>query len=393
MRGQAKRYIAKNKPQIVVVAGSVGKTSTTQAVATVLDQQFIVRKTLHNYNTDLGVPCSIFARHFPNKLKNPFAWLLIILKNQVSLLKTAPFDVLVLELGTDIPGEIVEFAWLKPDIAVVTAVAAEHMEYFKTLDAVAKEELSVASYSELTIINKTMVSGKYLKYADTEQLYNYNRTDIVHLGLAAEDLGVVGDHSIDAVAAGIAVGKQMKLSVSALLNGAKSINSQPGRMKKLNGIEGSVLIDDSYNSSPEAVIAALDYLYSTDYSQRIALLGNMNELGETSADEHKRIGLHCDPKKLDLVVTLGPDSNNYTASAAKDSGCAVAEANTPNEAADIIKRQLKENAIVLLKGSQNAVFAEEATKLLLANIADEKNLVRQGSFWMKIKDDCFKDMS
>jgi UDP-N-acetylmuramoyl-tripeptide--D-alanyl-D-alanine ligase len=319
-------------------------------------------------------------------MKNIFGWGLLLSKNQLQLIGPKKVDVLVLELGTDSPGDIAEFSWLLPDIAIVTAVTPEHMEFFKTLDAVAVEELSVAKFSEKTIVNKQMVDHTFLKFAETEQLYNYSRDDIQHVGLKPEDLQVVGEHSIDAVSAGLAVGRELGMQTSSLQTGAKAVESQPGRMRVLNGLNSSKLVDDTYNSSPDAVIAALDYLYSVDSPQRIALLGNMNELGDSSSMEHTKIGKYCDPKKLDLVVTLGEDANHYLADAAKDNGCAVAAAQTPQEAANIIKNQLvDEGAIILLKGSQNSVFAEEAVKLLLANPDDENKLVRQSAFWQKKK--------
>ena len=386
LRWQAQKFIAKNNPKVVCVTGSVGKTSTTQAISTILSQSFMVRATIANYNTDIGVPCSIFGNHFPTNIKNPFAWAILVTKNQLQLTGMSRVDVLVLELGTDLPGDIAEFAWLAPDIAIVTAVAPEHMEFFKTLDAVAEEELSVAKFSEKTIVNKEMVDQKYLKFAQTEQLFNYSRTDIQHAGLKPDDLKVVGTHSIDAVSAGLAVGRDLGMQISSMVAGAKLVEAQNGRMKVLSGINESKLIDDTYNSSPDAVIAALDYLYSTDYNQRIALLGSMNELGESSANEHTKIGKYCDPTKLDLVVTLGEEANHYLADAAKENGCAVAEAQTPQEAANIIKNQMNEGSAVLVKGSQNGVFAEEAVKLLLVNPEDEKYLVRQSPFWLKKKD-------
>ena len=392
LRWQAKKYIAKNNPKIIVVTGSVGKTSTTQAVAIVLEQFFMVRKTLHNYNSDIGVPCSIFAKQIPSSLKNPLSWIAIIVVNQIQIYKNASFDVLVLELGTDTPGEIEAFSWLKPDIAVITAVAPEHMEFFKTIDNVAIEELSVASFSDVVIVNKNMVASKYLKYVDNDQIFNYSRSDINHLGLKLSDLAVIGEHSIDAVSAGLAVGRALGMKKSDLIIGAKVVTPLSGRMNLLRGINNSTLIDDTYNSSPTAVTAALDYLYSVKASQRIALLGNMNELGETSADEHTLIGKYCNPKKLDLVVTLGSDANKYTASSAKFRGCAVVETTTPYEAAAIIKSQMKEDAVILLKGSQDRGFVEETVKILLENPEDTKHLVRQSPLWIKIKTANLKDI-
>lgn len=391
LRWQSSRLIRKHKPTIVVVSGSVGKTSTTQAIITVLSEEFAVRGTLKNYNTDIGVPCSIFGRRFPQGLKNPFAWAKLLIANQLDLLKKPSFTTLVLELGTDKPGELADFSWLSPDIAVVTAVAQEHMEQFKTLDAVAQEELTVSSYSAKTLINKHMIEQRYLEFADSDELFNYAREDISHLKLKKSDLQVLGAHSIDAVAAGIAVGKALGMSTEQLKNGAKKVQSQPGRMKQLEGIKHSVLIDDTYNSSPEAVIGALDCLYGYDAPQKIVLLGNMNELGAHSHDAHQRIGEYCDPKELDLVVTLGEDANHHTADAAKKSGCRVVSTQSPYEAAVKIKEELHSGGAVLLKGSQNGVFAEEAVKLLLENPEDAQYLVRQDTFWQKIKSKQFKD--
>ena len=393
LKAQAEKYINKYNLRVVVVAGSVGKTSTTYAIANILSEQFSVRSTIKNYNTDIGVPCSIFNQPIPNSLRNPFAWIWIFVKNFVLTYKKPPFEILVLEIGTDVPGEIEQFKWLKPDIAVVTAVADEHMEFFKSIDAVAKEELSVSNYSAKTIINKRMVANEYLRYADSSELYNYDREDIYHIGLVVADLQVAGEHSIDAVAAGIAVGKTLGMDKESLARGAKAVNPLPGRMQPLRGIKNSTIIDDTYNASPESVLAALDYVYASGAPQKIVLLGNMNELGETSAASHMKIGEYCNSSKIDLVLTLGPDANKHTAPKAKQKGCMVIETENPYQAAEIIKDNMKENALILCKGSQNKVFAEETVKLLLANPDDASKLVRQSKFWMKIKADCFKEIT
>jgi UDP-N-acetylmuramoyl-tripeptide--D-alanyl-D-alanine ligase len=374
---------------VVVVTGSVGKTSTTQAIATVLEKQFRVGRTIKNYNSDLGVPCSITSCNIPDNLKNPLAWLAVITKGFLKLLLKQKIDIYVLELGTDRPGEIAQFYWLKPDIAVITAIAPEHMEYFKTIEAVAVEELSVSDYSQLVMINKNMVPNEYLNLINNDEIYNYSREDIVNVGLKAKDLNVIGDHSLDAVSAGLGVAKQLGMAIEEIKEGALEIEAQNGRMNQLAGLKNSVLIDDTYNSSPEATLAALDYIYSLPKSQKIVLLGNMNELGETSEIEHTKIGEYCNPDKLDLVITLGVDANKYTAESARKKGCKVAQARDPYEAGELIKEQLEQGAVVLFKGSQNGVFAEEAVKMLLADPDDSKYLVRQSKFWMKIKKESF----
>ncbi len=356
-----------------------------------LASELTVTSTIGNYNTDIGVPCSIFGRTIPRRISNPFAWGVIFLRNELALLFGSGAEALVLELGTDTPGEIASFAWLKPHVAVVTAVAPEHMEFFKTIEAVAQEELAVADYSARVVVNGRMIDERFLAGIDMDTLTKYDRADIAGYDLTPKDLRVVGAHSIDSIAAALAVGDALELSNQGMVTAAREVLPKPGRMSELKGINSSRLIDDTYNSSPEAVIAALDYIYTQKAPQKIALLGNMNEFGDASRDAHIAIGEYCDPDKLDLVVTLGPDANAYTAPAARAHGCTVEETNTPYEAGELIKRHMKEGVLVLLKGSQNKVFAEEATKILLADPSDERRLVRQSIDWLEKKQRNFNE--
>ncbi len=376
------KFINKKRPKIVVATGSVGKTSTTQAIATVLKAKYSVLTTKGNYNTDIGVVMTIFGQHSKT---NVLAWIWLSLKVCFLSFRKPKHEVYVLELGTDHPGEIATFSFLKPDIAVVTAVAPEHMEFFKTIEAVAEEELSVSKYSQTTLINKRMVADKFLK--DLGDIGFYDRSDVL---AHAPNLKVVGIHSLDAVAAAAKLAEMLGMNKGEISDAIQQIEPQPGRMNVLKGVNDSVLIDDTYNSSPEAAKAALDYLYSLKAPQKIVLLGNMNELGDTSADSHREIGEYCDPGKLDMVLTLGPDSNNFLAEAAEKRGCKVVRCKTPYEAGDKIKEFIKTGAVVLLKGSQNGVYAEEATKMLLADSNDTSKLVRQTSYWPAKKKASFK---
>lgn len=390
---QAKWFIAKNKPVIIGVAGSIGKTSTTQAIATILRQCFRVRATIKSYNTDIGVPCTIFQKPLPQNLNNPLAWIRIIASNQVSLFRRTNVEVLVLELGTDRPGDLAIFTWLPVDTCVITAVADEHMEFFGTLDAVAEEEMSVASFSKKLLLNKRMINEEYYAGIDPKRTAFYDRDDLSQFGLTLDELRVIAPHSSDAVVAGLNIGRQLGMNDNELKKGAQAVEPQAGRMTKLTGVNNSILIDDTYNASPKAYFAALDYLYSINSPQKIVLLGNMNELGESSPELHRQVGAYCDPKQIVLVVTLGPDANQYAAAAAREAGCTVQETTSPYQAAEIIKATLTNSgACVLLKGSQNKVFAEEAVKMLLANPEDVSKIVRQSPFWMAKKKACFGDV-
>ena len=144
-------------------------------------------------------------------------------------------------------------------------------------------------------------------------------------------------------------------------------------------------MDETYNSSPLAAKAALDVLYGLQAPQKIAVLGNMNELGTFAKAAHIEVGEYCNPEHLDIVLTLGPEANKYLAPAARAKGCQVKTFQTPYEVGEFLRSHIQPNAVVLVKGSQNKVFAEEAIKLILANPADAERLVRQSPAWLKKK--------
>lgn len=404
---QVRRLRSKNNFQTVAVAGSVGKTSTKLAIASVLGSKYKVRHQEGNYNDLITVPLIFFGRSLKS-LFNPLGWLGIFISNEIQLHRTYPFDVVVLELGTDGPGYLPEFKrYIKPlDIGVLTAITPEHMEYFADLDAVASEESVISELSTLTMANKDTCVAKYLKpdylsYA-INQPADYQMTDIVFDETGANFEVLAGGKSmlaakheavteplLYAILAAAAVGHKLAMTGEEIEAGIAKIKPARGRMSILSGINNSKIIDDTYNASPEAVKAALKTLYRLSAPHKIALLGNMNELGKYSADAHKEIGHLCDPAKLDLVVTLGPDANAYLAPAVKERGCKVQTFEDPYSAGEFIKGQLQDQTLILVKGSQNKVFAEETVKLLLADPADAGRLVRQSKKWLSIKHRAF----
>ncbi|HEX5797147.1 MAG TPA: cyanophycin synthetase, partial [Candidatus Saccharimonadales bacterium] len=192
------------------------------------------------------------------------------------------------------------------------------------------------------------------------------------------------------ICAAVAVAHELDLTEPLIQKGIKAIRPANGRMRVLEGINSSVIIDDTYNASPDAVKTALDTLYENKAPQKIAVLGNMNELGRFSPDAHSKVGEYCDPKQLDMVLTIGPDANRYLAAAAKKQGCEVETFDNPYAAADFLKEAIRPQALILAKGSQNGVFAEETVKQILADSRDVSKLVRQEPHWLKIKAKQFK---
>jgi UDP-N-acetylmuramoyl-tripeptide--D-alanyl-D-alanine ligase len=402
---QTRRLYKKNDFKVVAVAGSVGKTSTKLAIANVLKAKYQVQYQDGNYNDLVSVPLIFFGEELPN-LFNPLAWLAVFWRNEQKLRKPYVYQVVVVEVGTDAPGQIKQFAaYLKIDIAVLTSITPEHMEFFAGLDAVAKEELDIAKVSAKLLYNQDLVEPKYLDgigaklvsygmnhsadYQTSRIVFNDDKCDFEVLKNGKTFLktsnDLISEPQLYSVAAAVALASELGLSPQEIDMGLHNIHPVSGRMQRLKGLNNSLIIDDTYNSSPEAVKAALATLDRLKAPYKIAILGNMNELGNYSRQAHEEIGALCNPKELDLVVTIGPDANQYLAPAAASKGCKVESFNDPYSAGEYVKSQIQDGSIILAKGSQNRVFAEEAVKIILADPNDAQKLVRQSPKWLKIK--------
>lgn len=404
---QVVRLRQRNKFTVIAVAGSVGKTSTKLAIAKTLSGGLKVQYQEGNYNDRLTVPLVFFGHEQPG-IYNLIGWRQIIRHNREQLAKPYPYDVVVVELGTDAPGQLKDFAYLQPDIFVLTAIADEHMEYFKTLPAVAAEELVPVSYSDRILVNTDDVPPEYVPQT-THLAYgikagDYTAVKRTPIGLQGQQIAfrlpggkdkgskdftaqvaALGDQGVKIVLAAVAVADMLGMPAAKIKQALKAVTPVSGRMQILAGKRGSLIIDDTYNASPVAVEAALDVLYNAPAKQRIAILGSMNELGEDSSTMHSEIGGYCDPNKLDLVVTIGHEAAESLAPVAKNQGCTVASFNNPYDAGRYVAEHIKPEAVILAKGSQNGVFAEEAVKILLANQAQARKLVRQSSYWLAQK--------
>ncbi|RWZ78906.1 MAG: hypothetical protein EOT05_04145 [Candidatus Microsaccharimonas sossegonensis] len=400
--------------KLIIVTGSVGKTSTKVAIGTVLSEKFRVRLHEGNHNAELSTPLAILGIEYPKNVKSISAWLKIFTAARRRIKEPADVDVIVQEVGSDRIGQVPHFGtYAKPAIAVVTAVSEEHMEFFKTLDAVAAEELSAANFSDRALINRDDIAGKYADDLTNANINTYGTTDAAEYNFTQEDFSisngftgifrargefdvgikvnvkVMGEHSIRAVVAAGAVGVRMGLSQDQLRNGLEKIRAVSGRMNVLRGVRNTVIIDDTYNASPLAVESALEALYQLSVPQKIAVLGSMNELGDTSPAAHELVGQLCNGNQLAYVVTVGDNAETYLAPAAKKNGNQVVSFKSALEAGAFVHKVLEEGAAILFKGSQGGIYLEEAVKIVLHSTEDESRLVRQSPEWLQIKSDFF----
>lgn len=403
---QVARLRKKYNPMVIAVAGSIGKTSTKSAIAHVLSEHFKVQWQNGNYNDIVSVPLIFFGQKMPS-LHNIFGWAWKIVVSEWHIQTNWRYEVVVVELGTDYKGNMQLFKqYLHADYGVLTGIAPEHMEYFKDLDDVAEEELTIAEIADTILVNTTATAKKYQQQLTSPLTYGEGPDDcritthpisatlrrpVVFTLKTGErfafETPLLGKQSLPALAAATLLAIKLELRESEVSKALRSYRPFPGRMQPLQGKKGTLLIDDTYNASPDATTAALDTLYEVPGKKKIAILGQMNELGSFSQSLHEQVGKHCDPKKLDLLVTVGEDANTYLADVAQKRGCKVMRCPTSYHAADIVLPLLEKDTIVLAKGSEGGIFMEEAVKELLANPQDSKKLVRQSPHWLRKKEE------
>lgn len=406
-RGVIRRY----RPKIVMITGSVGKTSTKDAVAAVLAPHYFVRKSDKSFNSDFGVPFTIFNAE--NPWGRPLAWIKVI-KNALTylLLPNHYPNMLVLEVGADRPGDLARILKIAtPDAVVVTRLPEipVHVEAYASPEAVREEEFSpayalapgaplvISADDETSVDNAVRTSatittygvedGAHVQIANIDYAMEHDRVIGMKGTLktrGGETLpiivsGSVGDTQLFPIAAGVALGEALGISPSMSAQALREYVPPPGRGRMLDGINGSVILDDTYNASPAAVERALATLASFPAKGRkIAVLGDMLELGRYSAMEHDRIGVIA-RKSADHVYAVGVRSRAY---AGAHTDPKVTLFSTSVEAAATLPHDIKPGDVILVKGSQS-IRMERVVEALLANKADVAELVRQEPAWKR----------
>ena len=411
----ARGILVKYRPRVVMVTGSVGKTSVKDAVAAALGAKFHLRASEKSYNNEFGVPLTIIGAKHP--WNNPTSWIRVLGEALALIFLPNHYpNLLVLEVGADRPGDMKRILdFVTPDAVVVTQLpeVPVHVAAYASPAAVREEKFfpayALASGAPLIIsaddeyakrlasrLPVHLTTYGFAKHADiriedAEASLNTAppgmRARIV-VGKSSHDifaLGALGRHQLFAPAAALAVACSFGMTVPEALVGLESYISPPGRARILKGLRTSTLIDDSYNASPAAVEEALRSLTLLPAKRRIAVLGDMLELGRYSVEEHTRIGTFA-ATHVDIVVGVGVRAKAI-ADAAFESHKNANRAlyfSSAYEAADALKEFLQPGDVVLIKGSQ-VVRTERIVEALLASADDTKYLVRQEPEWLCCK--------
>lgn len=372
---EARVAIAMHHPRIVAVTGSVGKTSTKDAVAAALaaSAAATVRKSQKSFNSDFGVPLAIL--NLKNAWNNPIVWLWRVIEGFFEMFSFCFPKILVLEIGADHPGDIRSIAkWLPADVVVFTRMSdvPVHVEFFGSPEKVFEEKISLigALKKEGTIV----VNADDKKFMSAAQ-----RSGKKFIAYGAEHTDTKELPKLAALSVCSALHFDMEKAKKALM----SYVGPTGRMKMINGIKGSTIIDDTYNSSPIALESALHALSSRG-GRRIAVLGNMAELGGYSRRAHYEAGKLV-AKSADILFAVGLSAKDFVRGA-RDAGMPPAkiyEFRTSVEAGKKLLQILRASDSVLIKGSQSARMEKAVKMIMLEKHLSKHLLVRQESEWNK----------
>lgn len=422
LRFFAKAILNKYQPEIVAVTGSVGKTTTKEAIYTVLASTFLVRQNIKNYNNEIGIPLTIIGAEAGGK--SIFKWLAVFFKAIKLLIGTGKNypKILVLEMGADHPGDIKYLTDFVPvKIGVVTAVAPVHLEFFKTLEQVAKEKSNIiknlskdgfavlnsddqlvrqmARKSEGKVLFFGLLPQAEIRASEIAISHEVNYQDVTTIQGISFKLNykgnvipvllpkVLGEHLVYSALAAIAVGIIYKINLHTITESLKKFEPPKGRMHIILGIKRTLIIDDTYNSSPLATSKALYQLSQINLGtnhKKYAVLGDMLELGGFTEQAHQEVGEAVVEYGIDYLITVGEMSRDIIRGAI---GKGMPKDHCFNfqdslEAGKFLQQRISEGDLILIKGSQG-IRMEKAVKEIMAEPQKAGELlVRQDKEWV-----------
>ena len=340
---------------VIAITGSVGKTSTKDMIASVLKEKYNVSKTQGNYNNHIGVPLTIL-----NWEENT--------------------EAAVVEMGMNHLGEIEKLTEIaKPTIAVITNIGTAHIGNLGTRENILKAKLEILkglNESGRIVINN---DNDLLHNCDTRKYKkityginnesNYVAQDIIMNQSNSEyiikidenkykiKVPVSGEHFIYNSLCAISIGRELGIEIEKIINGINGFELT-GNRNEIKQINDLIIINDFYNASYDSMKASLEVLARMSAKRKVAILGDMLELGEYSENLHRKVGEEVVKNKVDILLTIGENSRAIADEAKKQGMKEVYEFNTKEECINKIYEIIKKEDCVLLKASNGMKFGE-----------------------------------
>lgn len=423
----ARKTIARYTPVIIGITGSVGKTSTREAIFTVLKKKYRVRTAEKNYNNEIGIPLTILG--IPHYGRNILAWLSVFVRIAVNvyLRKRERYpEVLILEYAIDRPGDmdyLISIA--KPSITVVSAIGdiPVHVEFFggpeeliaekaKLVEALPHDGYAILNHDDYAVLDmKGRTKARVFTYG-TEEHATLRITNYMFQTVRSDKSGDIPDgtafkisyegdvipirlhntfgmsHSY-AAAAAIAVGITFRMNLIEISDALREYVSPPGRLRLLHGIKNSFILDDTYNAAPESMRVALDTLKSIPGKRKIAVLGDMLEIGKYAEQAHRAIGDQA-AEFVDLLLTVGPRAK-FIADEVLIRGIEahprrleinqVFRFDDSITAGKALDSMIQEGDLILVKGSQDLQMERVVLEIMAEPQRAHELLVRQDEYW------------
>lgn len=347
-------YRKKLRAKIVGITGSNGKTSTKDITAGILSQRFKTQKTVGNYNTEIGVPYTLLSLD-------------------------EDCEAAVIEMGMEKKGEI-DFLtrMVQPDVGIITSVGLVHIDNFPSIEEIAKAKLEIANgikegglfiyFGDDPLIEDTVKNTK-IKDSIRKQTFGLKEFNTLYLKEFREDLeGItfrVSDESFGELHAEM-LGKHQALNAMAAILAAKELGMAPeeirlgllktektGLRNEIVKINNCTILNDCYKSNPVSIKAALEIFEMFKSDKKVVVLGDMLGYREMSHDMHYNVGKNLASHSIDELVTIGQEAKYMAKGARENTGIKrIKEFDTKEEATEYLKKYLKEDCSILIKGSR-----------------------------------------
>lgn len=411
-----RRIIQIQKPFIIGITGSVGKTSTKEAIATVLKARYRLRASARSFNNELGLPFTIIGVDAPGK--DLGAWWSIFKQAFGLLQKRSDYpELLVLEMGADRVGNITALTKLAPlNVGVLTTIGPSHLEYFKTIDNVTKEKsvifkslpkdgLAVLNIDDPIIATLTgKVSAKLLTYGfhpdadvrasdDTLSHQNNGWGLAFKLNYRGNTVPVFLPQSVTranvlAALAAAAIGLHQGMNLVEVAQALQQFQPTAGRGRLIEGRNGLLILDDTYNASPQSTkvaLTSLQRLAGEINATTAAVLGEMLELGDYTVHAHEEIGRAAAEAKVGLLLAVGEHAEAISrgAQAAGMSLTSIVTLPTSIAALEYLQKRDLAGTLLLVKGSQGTRTERIVRGLMADPSRAEELLVRQSAAWLQ----------
>ncbi len=345
---------------VIAITGSTGKTSTKELIYSVLSQKYEVLKNQGNYNNHIGLPLTLLNLNR---------------KHQI----------VVLEMGMSGRGEIDTLVKItKPKIGVITNIGLSHIEKLGSQKEIYNAKMEITNHmgnKSLLIVNG---DDKYLKelnkistdYAKFFVGFNkYNDIHVVSINdkknalefqisyknqLYDFRLKVHGEHNVSNALLAISVGIHLGVSIEKIKKGIEEYSGSKMRLNLISGVNNTMILNDCYNASPDSMEAALKVLKKTKSKRKIAVLGDMFEMGQYSEKAHKDVGRILKDNNVDILITIGKDSV-FIGEGAVESGFTMKNVFSCEKNGDVISLLntiIKDMDVILIKGSRGMKMEE-----------------------------------